>query len=68
MSRWKLASDAYVDQKYYKRLELGEARNPGRGVLISLVRALVAYTKIYTEKDVDRVLAAWGYPPAPEPD
>ena len=68
MSRWKLASDAYVDQKYYKKLESGEARNPGRWLLIRLVRALVAYSKVFSEQDVDRVLKQAGQAPAPLPD
>lgn len=67
VSRYKMATLAWVDEKYVKRLELGEARHPGRDVLIRLSRALVEYTKMFTEKDVDRVLAAAGFAPAPEP-
>ena len=68
MSRWKLAEDAHLDQSYYKRLESGEARNPGRDVLIRLVRALVAFSKVFSEREVDRVLAQAGYAPAPLPE
>ena len=68
MSRYMLASMARQDDRYLKRLESGEARNPGRNVLISLGRALVAYTKLYNEGDVDKVLNDAGFAPAPLPD
>lgn len=62
-----LAEAAYMDPKYFWKLEHGIARNPGRVILINLVRTLVAYSKMFTEEDVDAVLHAAGYPPAPKP-
>lgn len=61
----KLSTIARVDKSYLRRLETGESRHPGRDILIALTRALVDYTKLFAEKDVDRVLAAAGFPPAP---
>ena len=63
-----LADLASLDPKNYWRLEKGIARNPGRDTLIRLARALVGYTKMFTEDDVDKVLAAANFPPAPEPE
>ena len=63
-----LAGYSRVDPKYVWNLERGISRNPGRRILINLTRALVAYTKMFSEKDVDAVLKAAGYPPAPPPD
>ena len=62
-----LAEAAYLDSKYLWNLEHGIARKPGRIILINLVRTLVAYSKMFTEEDVDAVLHAAGYPPAPKP-
>ena len=63
-----LADLARLDPKNYWRLEKGIARNPGRYTLIRLARALVRYTKMFDESDVDEVLKAAGFPPAPEPE
>ena len=63
-----LADLASLDPKNYWRLEKGIARNPGRDTLIRLARALVRYTKMFDESDVDKVLAAANFPPAPEPE
>lgn len=68
LTRNALAEASYVDPKYYWHLEMGQKRNPGRNILINLTRTLVAYTKMFSEKDVDAVLKAAGYPPAPPPD
>ncbi len=62
------AERASLDPKNYWRPEKGVARNPGRDTLITLARALVRYSKLFTEKDVDEVLAAADFPPAPEPE
>ncbi|MEX0761529.1 MAG: helix-turn-helix transcriptional regulator [Dehalococcoidia bacterium] len=67
LTAYGLAERARVDSRYLTRLESGESRNPGREVLIQLGRTLVRYTKNFNEKDVDAVLAAAGYPPAPDP-
>ena len=67
LTRNALAEAAYMDPKYLWRLEHGLARNPGRVILINLVRTLVAYSKMFTEEDVDAVQKAAGYPPAPKP-
>jgi len=67
VTTYRLASLARVDSKYLWRLERGEARNPGREALIRLARALVGYTKLFSESDVDCVLAAADYAPAPMP-
>jgi hypothetical protein len=63
----KLSTISGVDKSYMRRLERGESRNPGRDTLIDLARSLVNYTKLFTEKDVDRVLQAAGFAPAPMP-
>ncbi len=63
-----LAELASLDPKNYWRLEKGIARKPGRHTLIRLARALVRYTKKFDESDVDEVLAAAGFPPAPWPE
>ncbi len=68
LSTWKLAELAYVDHRYLYRLESGEKTHPSRGVLIRLGRALVNYSKLFDEDDVDRILKAGGYPPAPLDD
>ena len=68
LSRNALAEASYVDPKYLWNLERGIKRNPGRNLLIRLVRTLVSYSKMFTEDDVDAVLKAAGYPPAPLPD
>ena len=67
LTRNALAEAAYLDSKYLWNLEHGIARKPGRVILINLVRTLVAYSKMFTEEDVDAVLHAAGYPPAPKP-
>ena len=67
LTRNALTEASYLDPKYVWRLEMGQKRNPGRNILINPTRALVAYTKMYSEKDVDKVLDAAGYPPAPPP-
>ena len=67
VSCYMLATLARVDDRYLRRLEAGEARNPGRDHLIRLARALVGFTKLFDEDDVDRVLAAAGFAPAPLP-
>lgn len=64
---YKLASLAWVDGRYLRRLEAGEARNPGRDVLINLARAIVNFTKLFDEHHVDKVLAAADFAPAPMP-
>jgi|AP95_1055475.scaffolds.fasta_scaffold555947_1 hypothetical protein len=56
-----------MDGKYLWRLEHGIARKPGRIKLINIGRTLVAYSKMFTEEDVDAVLHAARYPPAPRP-
>ena len=61
----QLARLARVDKSYLRRLELGESRHPGRQTLIDLSEALVDYTKMFDERDVDRVLKAAGFAPAP---
>lgn len=61
----QLARLAGTDRSYLRRLEVGESRNPGHDTLIDLAEALVDYTKLFTEDDVDRVLKAAGFPPAP---
>ena len=63
-----LAELASLDPKNYWRLEHGIARNPGRDTLITLTRALVRYSKMFDESDVDEVLKAAGFPPAPWPE
>ena len=67
LTRNVLAEAAYMDTKYYWRLERGIARKPGRIILINLVRTLVSYSKMFAEEDVDAVQHAAGYPPAPRP-
>jgi transcriptional regulator with XRE-family HTH domain len=68
LTRNALAEASYIDPKYLWNLEHGISRNPGRRILIDLTRALVAYTKMFSEEDVDKVLKAAGYPPAPLPE
>jgi hypothetical protein len=63
-----LAELASLDPKNYWRLEHGFARNPGRDTLIRLTRALVRYSKMFDESDVDEVLKAVGFPSAPLPE
>jgi hypothetical protein len=63
-----LAELASLDPKNYWRLEHGFARNPGRDTLITLTRALVRYSKMFDESDVDDVLKAAGFPAAPWPE
>ena len=58
---------AGIDPKYGWNLERGLKRNPGRMVLIKLVRVLVSFTKIYDESHVDKVLALANFPAAPSP-
>ena len=58
---------AGIDPKYGWNLERGLKRNPGRNVLIKLVRVLVSFTKMYNESHVDRVLSFASFPPAPLP-
>lgn len=61
----KLSTISRVDGSYLRRLETGVSRNPSRDTLISLLEALVDYTKLFTAKDVDRVLNVAGFAPAP---
>lgn len=68
LSRNALAGASGVDEKYFWDLERGLKRNPGRNVLIKLSRAPAHYSKQFTEEDVDAVLEAAGFPPAPLPD
>ena len=68
LSTWKLAELAYMDHRYLYRLERGEKTHPSREVLIRLGRALVHYSKLFTEEDVDKILKAAGFPPAPLDD
>jgi hypothetical protein len=67
LNRHELARSSGNDPKYLWNLERGIKRNPSRWALITLTRALVAYTKLFDETDVDAVLKAAGYPPAPLP-
>ena len=61
------ASLAHVDPSYLARLESGSSTHPGRALLIALAVALVNYTSLFDEGDVNRVLKVAGFPPAPRP-
>lgn len=65
LTAFQFASQSHSDYKYWQKLESGEAQNPGRGYLMWAARSLVDYTKLFDESDVDKVLAAAGFPPAP---
>jgi len=67
VSKYKLCQVARLDQKYYTSLERGESLKPGRPVLMRLARAIPAYTKLYDERWVDKVLDIAGFLPPPEP-
>ncbi len=62
-----LAEMSYVDPKYLWELENGLKRNPGRDILIRLVRGLIGFTKLFDESHLDKVLSEANYPPAPLP-
>lgn len=65
LTAFQFASLSHSDYKYWKRLESGESENPGRDFLMWAARSLVEYTKLFDESDIDKVLAAAGFPPAP---
>ena len=65
LTAFQFSELSHSDYKYWKKLESGEAENPGRGYLMWAARSLVDYTKLFDESDVDEVLAAAGFPPAP---
>ncbi len=67
LTAFQFAQLSHSDYKYWKKLESGEAQNPGRGYLMWAARSLVDYTKLFDEGDVDKVLAAADFPPAPAP-
>ena len=67
LTTFQFAALSYADYKYLQRLESGEADNPSRSYLKGKAESLVAYTSLFDIKDVNEVLKAGGYPPAPAP-
>ena len=67
LTAFQFARITRLDYSYWKRLESGESQNLGHDLLLQAARALVGYSKIFDEDDVDRVLEAAGFPPAPDP-
>ena len=60
-----LARESGVDDRYIHRLLIGVQRRPGRKVVQQLGEAMIAYTRLITERDVDRLIEAAGHPPLP---
>lgn len=67
LTAFQFSSLSYSDYKYWQKLETGEAENPSRNYLMGMAKSLVGYTKLFDDRDVDKVLAAAGFPPAPAP-
>ena len=63
LTAYGLATIAYVDPTYLRKLLTGEGKHPRRELVCRIAYAMLEYTSTISEKDVDKLVKYAGHAP-----